>query len=268
MIAGTTFSYLHHRTLAEALDDIAALDLERFELVPMVPHINIVAFGPFERHALRGRMRALGLACSSINPGYVDLNISSTNDEFREVSLRQLEVCAQLAHDISAPRLVVIGGRQHALQPAPHDGVVEVLEEGLKRLVDFSEPLGVKIALENSPYGFPAQARELTAFTSKLSDLEICYDVANALIQEDAATGLRHVAGRLGLVHVSDSTREQWQHTNVGRGEVDFPAFASALKEINWRGDTVYEVVNGKDPGPRLRDDLDQLAQMGLGARS
>jgi sugar phosphate isomerase/epimerase len=262
-LAGSTFSYLHHRPLSAALDDLASQGLSSFELTPMSPHVNIAGFGAFERRALKRQMDRLGLECTSVNPAYVDLNIASTNAEFRELSLRQLEQCADVAHDLSAACVVVIGGRQHALQPAPRDDTIAVASAGLDRLVTRADPLGVTIALENSPYGFLASATDLMTVAGQIEGLGICYDAANALTQEDPAAGLRLVAERLSIAHVSDTTHDQWQHNNVGSGEVDFAGFAATLQEIGWRGATVYELVNGRDPGARLKEDVQQFTKWG-----
>lgn len=87
--------------------------------------------------------------------------------------------------------------------------------------------------------------------------------VANALAIEDPADGVRRIGPRLALAHVSDTWRDTWAHTSAGRGEVDFPAFAVALTDIGFGGPTVYELVDGEDPEPRLPADLAALASAG-----
>jgi hypothetical protein len=45
---------------------------------------------------------------------------------------------------------------------------------------------------------------------------------------------------------------------------VDFAGFAAALAANSaFTGPTVYELVDGEDPGPRLAADLDALARAG-----
>jgi sugar phosphate isomerase/epimerase len=62
---------------------------------------------------------------------------------------------------------------------------------------------------------------------------------------------------------VSDAWRGKWAHTSPGRGEVDFAGFAKALSQIGFAGPTVYELVDGDDPEPRLPADLATLAAAG-----
>jgi len=140
-----------------------------------------------------------------------------------------------------------------------------VLLDGLARLLRAAERAGVTLALENSPYGFLGSANDLVGISNEIDDpgMCCCYDVANALAQEDPAAGVRLLGPRLGLAHVSDTPRTPWRHTSPGRGEVDFAAFAAALTEVGYAGPTVYELVDEDDPGPRLREDLAALATYG-----
>jgi sugar phosphate isomerase/epimerase len=267
-LAGSTFGYLQHRSLSEALDDLAAHGLDQVELTPMPPHLHPPGFGAYDRRALRRRLDRLGLRCLSVNPGFVDINVISTNPDFRELSLRQIEEGIGLAHDLEARFHVVVPGRRHALSPAPAADARAVLLDGLARVLRVAERAGVVLALENSPYGFLGKADDLVGISDEVGDpgLRLCYDVANALAQEDPAGGVRLIGPRLGLAHVSDTPRAPWRHTSPGRGEVDFAAFAAALAGVGYAEATVYELVDEEDPGPRLADDLAALRTHGFGS--
>jgi sugar phosphate isomerase/epimerase len=258
-LAGSTFGYLQHRPLTDALRDLAEHGITSFELTPMPPHLNVAGFGGYERQSLRRLIDGLGMRCLSVNPGFVDINLVSTNPEFRELSLRHIELGLGLAHDLAAPYHVIVAGRRHGLSPAPLADVREVLLEGIDRLLCATD--GVTLVLENSPYGYMGTADELSEIVDEVDDrrLRVCYDVANALAQEDPVAGLRRIGSRLGLAHVSDAWVDRWAHTSVGRGDVDFGAFAAGLAETGYDGVTVYELVDAEDPGPRLADDLRTL---------
>jgi len=91
----------------------------------------------------------------------------------------------------------------------------------------------------------------------------VTYDAANALAQEDPVAGVARLGRYLAIAHVSDAWRTRWAHTSVGRGEVDFAAFAGALTAAGFAGPTVYELVDGEDPAPRLPADLAALEKAG-----
>jgi sugar phosphate isomerase/epimerase len=198
-LAGSTFGYLHHRSLSEALDDLAANGLVSIELTPAPPHLHPPALGPYDRRALRRRLDRLGLAC----------------------------------------------------------------------LLATAERRGVTLVLENSPYGFLGRSGHLVAIADEIGHprLRLCYDVADALAQEDPAAGVGAIGARLGLAHVSDTPRAPWRHTSPGRGEVDFAAFAAALGAVGHAAPTVYELVDDEDPAPRPAGDLAALERHGWARR-
>lgn len=230
-LAGCTFGWLHQAPLADALRSLSAHGVRAVELTTAPPHMFTTYFGRYERKDLARLLARLGLRVVSVNPSFADINLVSTNPEIREVSERQLAAEVELAADLGAEFVVVIPGRRHALAPAPDDAARAVLGEGLARLLDRAAGLGVTIALENSPYGYLGSSADLLGVVREWDHprLRVTYDVANALAQEDPAEGVARLCGYLALAHVSDTWRARWAHTSVGRGEVDFAAFAAAL---------------------------------------
>jgi len=264
-LAGCTFGWLHRAPLNDALRELSAAGFGSVELTTAPPHLFTSHFGRYERHELIRLLRSLRLEVVSVNPSFADINLISTNPEIREVSERQLRAELELAADLGARYAVVIPGRRHALAPAPERAARAVLDEGIGRLLGRAATLGVTIALENSPYGYLGGSAELADVVRSWDspNLRLTYDVANALAQEDPAEGVATTAGYLALAHVSDTWRHRWAHTSAGRGEVDFPGFARALRAAGFTGPTVYELVDGEDPAPRLPADLALLETAG-----
>ena len=264
-LSGCSFGWLHLAPLIDALRALARQGFRSLELTTAPPHLFCPAFGPYERLELRRTLAGLGLQVVSVNPSFADINLVSTNPEIREISERQLVANIELAADLGARFVVVIPGRRHALAPAPGDAAQAVLDRGLAALVARADELGVTIALENSPYGHLGRSGDLVEIVERWRSprLRITYDVANALAIEDPAEGVRRAGEYLALAHVSDTWRSKWAHTSAGTGEVDFAGFARALAEIGFAGPTVYELVDGADPEPRLPGDLATLAAAG-----
>jgi sugar phosphate isomerase/epimerase len=268
-LAGCTFGWLHRAPLADALRSLSQHGVRSIELTTAPPHLFTRHFGRYERHELSRLLRGLGLEVVSVNPSFADINLISTNPEIREVSERQLAAELELAADLGARLVVVIPGRRHLLAPAPDAAARRVLDEGLSRLVARASELGITIALENSPYGYLGTSGDLLEIVRQWDtpSLRITYDVANALAQENPAEGVARLGPYLALAHISDTWRGRWAHTSVGRGEVDFAAFAAALAKAGFAGPTVYELVDGEDPAPRLPADLAALESAGWSAR-
>lgn len=264
-LSGCSFGWLHLAPLPDALRALARHGFRSIELTTAPPHLSAPSAGPYERQELTRLLNALDLRVISVNPSFADINLVSTNPEFRELSERQLLANIELAAELGAEYVVVIPGRRHALAPAPDDAARAVLDQGLGRLLARADQLGVTIALENSPYGYLGRAGDLAEIAAHFDSprLRLTYDVANALAIEDPAEGVQHAARYLALAHVSDTWRDTWAHTAAGTAEVDFGGFAAALTEVGFTGPTVYELVDGLDPEPRLPAGLATLAAAG-----
>lgn len=257
-LGGTTYSWMHQAPLTEAIDHLAAVGLRHVELVSAAPHLQAAACGKYERHALRRTLREREMTLTSTNPGFLDINLISPSNEFRRVSLEAILAELELAHDLDAPLVILMPGRRHALSPAPDDACRWWLDQALATLLDRADALGVAIALETNPYGYLGSARELSDLVDHVAhpQLGIAYDVANTINQEDPADGVRTAGDRIRIAHMSDTRRDHWAHTSPGRGEVDFGRYADALREIDYQGVTIFELIDMEAPLPRLHDDI------------
>jgi sugar phosphate isomerase/epimerase len=265
ILGGCTYSWLNDTSLYGALEGLAEVGFTVAELTTSAPHLQSAAFGAYERAALRRRASELGLRFSSVNPGFMDINMLSPNNEFRELSIKIMESEMELASDLEASVVVAIPGRRHALVPMPDADCRWWLEKALERLVSRAEALGVILGLEVSPYGYLGKGSELLEIADAYDSphLGIVYDAANVLNTEDPADGVRSVASRLVLAHVSDTWREKWAHTSIGRGEVDFAGYAAALAEVGYNGPTIYELADLEPALPRLHSDVELLEKAG-----
>lgn len=257
-LSGCSFGWLPFEPLDTALADMAEHGFSTFELTTAPPHVHSLGMDREERTQLARRLDRFGLRAISTNATFCDINLVSTNPDFRRLSVDQIACELDLAADLGAVTVVVIPGRLHALAPAPADRLRSYLVESLTPLLDRADALGVNLALENSPYGYLRTGKELVDVADEVDHprLGIVYDVANALVVEDPIEGLATVAHRLVLIHLSDTWRDRWTHTSPGRGDVDFEAFAKALRRIGYGGHNVYELIDMEPPSPRLEADI------------
>lgn len=257
-LSGCSFGWLPFGSLDTALADLADHGFSTVELTTAPPHVHSLAMSRDERVDLARRLERFGLRAISTNPTFCDINLVSTNADFRELSVSQIARELELAADLGADTVVVIAGRLHALAPAPPDRLRHDLLDSLTILLERADALGVNIALENSPYGYLRTSGDLVDVADEVDHprLGIVYDVANALPIEDPIAGVATVAHRLMLIHVSDTWRDRWTHTSPGRGDVDFEAFARILRRIGYAGHNVYELIDMEPPGPRLEADV------------
>jgi sugar phosphate isomerase/epimerase len=264
-LGGTTYSWLYQSPLSEAIDALAATGFRQIEITTAAPHLQAGGFGKFERHELRRMLADRGLTVTSTNPGFLDINLLSPNNDFRAASLRAMLGELELAHDLQAPITILIPGRRHALSPAPDAACRWWLDQALDTLLARAEQLGVTIALETSPYGYLGDARTLADLVDRVGSpyLGIAYDVANTLNQEDPWEGVHTAGHRIRIAHMSDTWRDRWAHTSPGRGEVDFERYAAALRDIGFDGVTIFELIDMEPPLPRLADDIATFEKLG-----
>ncbi|GLR94815.1 hypothetical protein GCM10007858_24480 [Bradyrhizobium liaoningense] len=101
----------------------------------------------------------------------------------------------------------------------------------------------------------------LDAFGS--DHLGIAYDVANGeFVGEDQTQAIRTAGRWLCQVHLSDASRSKWDHAPIGRSAVDFGAVARALREINFSGTSIVELISDT-PDADMADALRELHRYG-----
>jgi sugar phosphate isomerase/epimerase len=263
-LAATTFGFLYRCDLEGAFRQIASAGYEMVELAAGPPHLDLSDMGPDVRADVKRELRRFGLKCVSTNP--LELNPISINPDLSESTFRQYRAAIELSADLGAANVVMISGRMSPLVPIPLTRAKDQLRIHLDRLVPVARELGVIVSIEAVPYGFLQTATEIAQFIDEfdLTDVGITLDCANLhFIGSDPVTEFNDHFSKVSVVHISDSWRDRWAHTQVGRAEIDFAAIGAALQERQFRGPTVYELAEPEDPGPRIGSDWDCLSRWG-----
>lgn len=211
-----------------------------------LPHIDLWNRAADLAGEIRQASARTGLRISGLNPPGLDINISSADASMRDWSVAMYISVGRLAADVGARYLVVHPGRVPVLIPAPFDVARDWVLAALSEIARALEPIGLKVLFENTPTGLLDTGAECLGVIEEIgaSNLGLVYDVANGFMVEDPNDGLRAVAERLEVVHVSDTTRIRWLHDPVGTGEVDFAGLAATVADIGFAGDVVLETVH------------------------
>jgi sugar phosphate isomerase/epimerase len=261
-IGASTMGFLYRATLGEALAAIGRIGYRSVELACTAPHLDVSRATTLERLDVRRTLARAGVVAASVNP--VDVNLLHPNHGFAEAAHRQVRGAIELAHDLEAPLVVFSPGRRHPLFPAPLEDAYEALRRQIERVLPDAERLGVGLAVETVPFGLMQTGAEARSFVTDYDSLlGVAYDPANTIAFEEGGDGIRDTGDRLRIVHVSGSWRDRWAHTGIREGDVDHGDVAQALREIDFAGPTIYELADGEDPEPRLRDDVPLLGELG-----
>lgn len=143
---------------------------------------------------------------------------------------------------------------------------VEKTAELIAHLADAAEEAGVTLALKNEYWGL-VRGGAITAFLDRFDGrVKLDVDTANlAAAGADIPSVIRENAGRIGIVHFTDTafedTDETWKtampefpaghatkvFTDPGEGCVDFRAVLKALSEAGYDGTVVINPRNSND---------------------
>jgi sugar phosphate isomerase/epimerase len=267
-----SYSYTLDHTARAFLDKFADLGFRQFELMNYPGHLWPKHMSPEERRALRRHIEGRGLELVTLNMPNIDVNIAAASEDMRATSLDHLERILHLAGDLGAMGVVVGPGKANPLMAMPREQLIGHFYRALDRLLPVSRQTGARIIVENMPFAFlPGIDELLAALDAYGSDeIGIVYDVANAhFIKEDIAAGLRKCAraGRLLLVHVSDTGQSIYRHDVVGLGTVPFALVPPVLAEIGHTRPTMLEII-APDADAGIEASIARLVAAGYGATS
>lgn len=263
--AVSTYSYQQGWTAQDAMTRAAELGFAEFELMVFPGHLWPDEMDQAARRALLRFVETTGLRVHTLSIANNDLNVASAYPGLRQYSVELLSSIVRLAGDLGVVGVVIGPGKPNPLFPLPTETLVGYFYGALDTLCSLAERVGTRICLENMPVGFLPGAAELMQALERYGDDRIgfVYDVANGhFIGEDVAAGLRRVASRLELVHVSDTTRRTYRHDAVGLGDVDFATLPPVLAEIGHTARPALEVISAQ-PDRDIVDSAARLAAMG-----
>jgi sugar phosphate isomerase/epimerase len=109
------------------------------------------------------------------------------------------------------------------------DAAFSVLED----ITLFARQRGVEVLLENTPNGFSSAERLLTFFELTHMDLNVCFDVGHANLNEGVETAYRMLKPRIRSTHIHDNNGQQDQHLFPlmnSAGTIDWPRAMDLLR--------------------------------------
>lgn len=149
----------------------------------------------------------------------------------REESISMAISFLETAHNIGCPVLRIFGG-MHSTQ-LDREGNIKRVAEGIRRVADHAERLGVKLALET--HDDWCKGENLAGVLKGVGSpaLGICWDVGNSFFTEPLEKTYESVKGHIFHVHFKDAAREadgKVESRLPGKGEVDMRKALELLK--------------------------------------
>jgi sugar phosphate isomerase/epimerase len=173
-----------------------------------------------------------------------------------------------------------IGAKKAVLHPGYITGMgVFVLEtakkhaaDSLAAIVEHAAGLEIALCFENMFPGYHAffEPDEFDAVFKAFPGLKLTLDTGHANIGDPGQAKLgafvERFAGRIGHVHVSDNFGKKDDHLAVGKGNIDFTSFVTALKRSGY-DDTLTLEIFSADTGDLVtsRERIDFLFSRDIG---
>ncbi len=112
------------------------------------------------------------------------------------------------------------------------------LRDGLARVCDAAERIGVPASLEPEPGMLVETVADYARLRTEHPTLRLALDTGHCLVTEDIdpADAVRAYAARLGTVAIEDMRRGDHTHLPFGQGDMDVGGVLSALKDIGFGG--------------------------------
>lgn len=240
-----TNGFAHHR-LDDALKIIAELGYRAVAITPDVHHLPPFETTAGELQQLRRTLEALDLAPVIETGARFVLDprrkhrptLLEDSSELRERRLAMLVRCARIAADLGAAQLSVWSGVLPAGENED-EGWVR-LEEGVWRLCEAAEELGVGVAFEPEPGMLVQSMTDWERLRGRVTHaaLGLTLDVGHVRCTESYGPeeAIARYAADLRNVHLDDMRGRVHDHLQIGEGELDFSAILGALREAGYGG--------------------------------
>ena len=263
-IGVNTYPYLWKTSLPDAFRSIRAMGITEVEILASPPQLWPRALKVEERLEIQRTMEETGIRLVALNPPGQDINMASPHPDMRAYTVDIYKQLIDLAFDWKAPFIVMPPGRLHPLLPPDFEWVWKQCKPDFLRLIDYAERHGVTLLLENIPSLFLQTAEEIAWAIDDLGSNRIgaIYDVANGFMSEDPAKGIAILREKIKLVHLSDTTRRKWEHNKIGDGDVDFFSVYKALREIEYEGACLLEIIH-PDATEGIESSIETLKAIG-----
>lgn len=259
------YNFIWEHPLLEAIEHAASFGFRAIEIMTTPPQLDARKFGLADAEAVGDVAARHDVQIVSLNPAFIDLNLASRNDTFRQESVNEVKATVDVAAALGAEMVVVGPGRRHplVLDPLPmNDGLAH---PAIRECIDYAASKGVIYGFENITSLYMVRSEEIAEFIDKVDNpyCRAVYDVANGYYVEDPAAGIRTLGDRICHVHLSDTDGKVPAHWPVGHGGVDFAAVADALRDVGFDRWSMLETTWMEDPDGAVRSSLEALRLLG-----
>ena len=259
--AFSTNAYTRFR-LPAALRRIREVGFRAVEILADKPHAYAADLTPRRVAAIARKLKALGLAASTINANtasgffsdappepFFEPSFISPRSEWRSFRVDYTRRAIDLAAACGAAAVTVTSGR--LLGPVAPGRAGDLLLLALEAVLLHAERAGgVRVGIEYEPGLYVERAAELAALIDRVGHplLGANLDLGHALLAGDGAGGaVKILAGRIWSVHIEDLPAGKHYHLPPGEGDFPFAEAKRALAGAGYGGPLTWEIYTATD---------------------
>jgi len=169
-----------------------------------------------------------------VHAPFSDLNTASVNRAVREFGQKRIIDNIAVCNEVGIEVITVHPGWRNPVSRFDPGMVPELNRDFALRLSKAQEEYGVKVGLENMPYGAKLDCTNLDEFLYVIegTELFLTLDVGHAFL-ENAIDGFVSIKDRIVNIHLHDNMGKRDEHLVLGKGECDLEDVLSKLLPID-----------------------------------
>ena len=235
----------------DMLRNIRETGIESVELTDY--HPGFVYDDPMMFDALREDILAAGL---HLNSWHIHLeqfdrayDLAALDSAQREKSIKAYKLAVDGMERLGGGILVTHDIRVPEPGEDAHDHKRVAFVENMGIVAAYAEPRGVRMALENTGSGYTRDPERLVALMDDIraTNVGICIDTGHRNLCGDPVDALRIAGSHLITLHIQDNHGEQDEHLLPDLGQIDWTGVSQALKDIDYQGVFMYELIRPED---------------------
>ncbi|NPV53596.1 MAG: sugar phosphate isomerase/epimerase [Firmicutes bacterium] len=242
------------KDIMSCLDEARELGFDGVELCFAGSGALPVDVQPERLKAIRDHAKSIGIDICSVATGLLwEKSLTDDDEEVRREAMHIVERGLEIASALGADALLVLPGAVDVffmpeVKPVPYEVAYAKLREAMEKLVPAAEKARVNIALENVWNRFLLSPLELREFIDSIGSpyLGAYLDVGNVMLTGYPEQWVRILGKRIKKVHLKDFRRSVGTaegFVDLLEGDVNWPAVVSALRDVEYDGYLIAEMI-------------------------
>lgn len=259
-------------TFEDMIRGVAELGLNMYEFCPEYLEQTPDILTPQRRRDALALAQSLDVQLI-VHASFASINICFINEHTRAESVRQLKREIELAHDLESDVITIHPGTPCGhFRWYPKEYFWDMLKRSYAELLEFAEPLGVRICTENIDRCFVGLDEDVARIIEDMDSVHfgLTFDFGHYnLIYNDlplkertarTRAALERFRDRIWVLHIHDNRGQRDDHDALGTGEIDYDVLMPEVARLGIQAHWSMELA-GIDAAIVSRDRLSRFIE-------